>query len=157
MTHAPSATPRILVDTNILIDFFQERDPHFDCARQLMLASSFGDVELWASAKSFTDVFHVLSRRHPSADVQAAFRESLGWLSICSIDGADIATACERAWEDFEDCLVAIAAEKVGASFLITRDARGFDASRVRALSPQAFFDYLESERGIAYETVAWE
>ena len=63
MTHEANATPRILVDTSILIDFYQDRRPFSDLAVQLMVAESFGDVELWASAKSFNDVFYVLSRR----------------------------------------------------------------------------------------------
>ena len=147
----------ILLDTNILIDFYQRREPHVDYARQLMLASSFGDAELWVSAKSFADVFYVLSKRHPSSEVQAAFLESLGWLKVCSIDGPDVKLASERTWDDFEDCLVAIAAEKAGADFLITRDAAGFADSRVPALSPQAFFDHLAAEHGIVYETVDWD
>ena len=51
MTHEANATPRILVDTNILIDFYQDRRPFSDLAVQLMASESFGDVELWASAK----------------------------------------------------------------------------------------------------------
>ena len=83
MTHEANATPRILVDTSILIDFYQDRRP-------------------------------------------------------------------------FSDCLVSLAAEKVGADFLVTRDARGFERSRVPALSPQELFDYLERERGITYDTMDW-
>lgn len=156
MTHEASATPRILVDTNILIDFYQDRRPFSDPAVQLMVAESFGDVELWASAKSFTDVFYVLSRRCEGAALQRAFKESLTWLNVCSVDKGDIERATERSWPDFEDCLVSLAAEKVGADFLVTRDARGFERSRVPALSPQGLFDHLEHERGITYDTVDW-
>ena len=156
MTHEANATPRILVDTNILIDFYQDRRPFSDLAVQLMVAESFGDVELWTSAKSFTDVFYVLSRRCEDTALQRAFKESLAWLNVCSVDKGDIERATERAWPDFEDCLVSLAAEKVGADFLVTRDARGFERSRVPALSPQELFDYLERERGITYDTMDW-
>ena len=145
----------ILLDTNILIDFYQRREPHVDYARQLMLASSFGDAELWVSAKSFADVFYVLSKRHPSSEVQAAFLESLGWLKVCSIDGPDVKLASERTWDDFEDCLVAQCARKIGADYIITRNTRDFTRSSIKALTPEQLFEELAA-RGLVYEEIDW-
>lgn len=142
---------RILLDTNVLIDLYTQREPEGDTAQKLLIMKEFGDAQLWVSAKSFTDVFYVLSKSYSSKRIQAAFRESLDWLEVCSVDGGDIKLASEREWNDFEDCLVAVCAEKVKAAFILTRDERGFKQCDTPACSPQAFFDMLESERGVVY------
>lgn len=142
---------RLLLDTNVLIDYFGRREPHFcDCTR-LLTAAWFGDVELWASAKSFTDIFYLLARACGRAELQQSFIRSLSVLKICSIDGRDIEAAAGESWQDFEDCLISRAAEKIGADFILTRDVRGFERSRVRALSPGAFFEWLRNERHLEY------
>ncbi len=145
---------RLFIDTNVLIDFFAERTPFYEDASRLLVMREFGDADLWVSAKSFTDVFYVLSKRFESSDIQAAFRESMSWLDVCSVDGGDIAEAAKRAWPDFEDCLVEICAEKAKADFLITRDARGFAAGKIKAMDPAAFFEMLRCEHDITYDTI---
>ena len=54
---------KLLVDANFLIDYYARRDEFFDSCTTLLVAESFHDVELWAPAKSFTDVFYVLNQR----------------------------------------------------------------------------------------------
>lgn len=142
---------RLLLDTNLLVDYFARREPFFHAWVTLRCAGGFNDVELWASAKSFTDVFYIVSKACPSAAVQAAFLESLSFLHVCSIDGADIATAAQRAWPDFEDCLISVAAEKIGADFILTRDKAGFYLSKIPSSTPADFFDWLLDARHIAY------
>ena len=53
---------RLLLDTNALIDFYSARKPHCDWVNKLFIAQAFGDVELWTSAKSFTDVISMCAR-----------------------------------------------------------------------------------------------
>lgn len=52
---------RILVDTNVIIDFLNMRQPHFEAARLLMLLGKAGEVELWVSATQITDIVYIAS------------------------------------------------------------------------------------------------
>ena len=99
--------------------------------------------ELWAPAKSFTDVFYVLNQRLKveSPLVQRAFLKSFDFIKLVSLEPADVKEAARRAWDDFEDCLVAVAAEKIGADFIITRDAKGFSQSKIKLWMPMHFWD----------------
>lgn len=143
---------RLFLDTNILIDFYLRRRPFFIDASRLFVMRSLGDAELWASAKSFTDVFFVSSKAVGSQAIQEAMEHSLPYLRICSIDAADVQAALADRWPDFEDRLVARAAEKVDADYIITRDRTGFERSRIRHLSPTDLFDLIEREQGLRYE-----
>jgi len=121
----------------------------------LLVAQDFKDVELWASAKSFTDVFYVTQKAVGSMRLQQMFLESLKFLHVCSIGLADIQGAAQLAWDDFEDCLIDVAARKVKAAFIITRDASGFSQSKIPALSAHDFIAWQDAEKGLSYESLS--
>lgn len=143
---------RLLLDTNALIDLFGRRQPFFADCERLMLMRLFGDAELWTSAKSYTDVFYVLKKPLGSEAVQRMFSKSMEYLNVCSIDGADIARAASLEWPDFEDCLVSVAAEKIKADYILTRDVRGFSASKIPACSATEFFEEYGRSKGVFYD-----
>lgn len=145
---------RALLDTNVMVDLFTGRPPEGEAAAKLQIMQILGDIELWVSAKSFTDVFYVMRKENESEDIQRAFIRSLEFLKVCAVDADDIRKAAERCWPDFEDCLIAKCAEKVKADVLLTRDKKGFARSSVYTCSPTAFFDRLEREYGIIYDEV---
>lgn len=148
---------RLFLDTNILIDFYSGRNEFYGNALKLVMAADAGDVELWASAKSYSDIFYVMRKAGKDSEkVQDAFLSSSSFLRICPVDQEDIMSAARLKWPDFEDCLINEGAQKVRADYLITRDKNGFDCSSIEALSPDGFFTMLESEYGIAYEEIEW-
>ena len=63
---------KLLVDTNIIIDYLGRKQPFFEEAGRIMAAGYFGDAELWASTQSFKDAFFVPSRYVDPARVQDA-------------------------------------------------------------------------------------
>ena len=144
---------RLFLDTNLLIDYFAAREPYRDMFAKLLAMQAFGDAELWASAKSFTDVFFVCRKHIPPAFLQEAFVKSTEFLNVCSIGQGDIVDAAERQWPDFEDCLVAVAAEKTKADYLVIRDKNGFKRSGVTVVDPPELMRLLE-EQGLVYEEI---
>lgn len=86
---------KLLVDANFLIDYYARRDEFFDSCTTLLVAESFHDVELWAPAKSFTDVFYVLNQRLKveSPLVQRAFLKSFDFIKLVSLEPADVKEA----------------------------------------------------------------
>ncbi|MDO4443329.1 MAG: PIN domain-containing protein [Slackia sp.] len=143
-----------MLDTNTLIDLFSRRQPFFEDCERLMVMRIFGDVELWASAKSYTDVFCVLRKALGSADVQKMFLKSMEYMNVCSIDGSDIARAASMGWPDFEDCLVYVAADKIKADCILTRDEAGFSAAKIPACSATEFFEEYGKAKGVFYDAV---
>lgn len=142
---------KLLLDTNILLDAYQAREPFFHDWERLLLARHFGDVELWVSAKSFTDLFYVCTRQLSSHVVQQHIAKSLDLYYFCSVDGSDIRAAVEMDWDDFEDALIARSAEKIKADYIITRDAKGFEKSRIPTLTAGQLMDVLRDEFGFEY------
>lgn len=147
---------RLLLDTNVLVDYYARREPFFDAAAKLRCAAYFGDVELWASAQSFADIEYILRRAIPIDALRAMMRESLGFLNISTPSATDVHDAIASAWPDFEDFLVARSAERVRADYLVTRDANGFAQARIPVVSPTEFLSIMEKRHGIVYDDIEW-
>lgn len=148
---------KLFLDTNVLVDLYQERHPYYEDVKKLQIMEEFGDAELWVSAKSFTDIYYVMRRGGcANADILRGFEASFEFLNICSIDGEDVRNAARLKWLDFEDCLIEMAARKVKADFLLTRDASGFAQSKIPVKKPHAFLNWVEQECGLVYGDIDW-
>jgi len=141
---------RVLLDTNIIIDLIAQREG-YQAIQKLLIAQHFGDIELWVSAKSYTDVFFILCKNIPSQALQEAFLTTLKHFQVCSVDGVAIEQAATKKWDDFEDCLISVSAENIGADFIVTRDKNGFTKSPVTCITPVGLIQELE-QQGLVYE-----
>ena len=142
---------RVLLDTNIIYDILCKRPYGADGLLQLKVMEAFGDVDLWISAKSYTDLFYLIAKELGSEQAQALLESTLEWLSVCSVEEDDIKSGLQARWSDFEDCLVNICAEKVKADYLITRDAHGFDDARIPHGSASSFMGFVFEKTNVRY------
>ena len=142
---------RVLLDTNIIFDILCKRPFDEDGLVQLKVMHAFSDVELWASAKSYTDLFYVIRRELGAERAQELLEDTLTWMHACSVDEDDIKAALQARWTDFEDSLVNVCAAKVKADFLVTRDAAGFRSSKIPHGSASEFMEFVFQKTGVHY------
>ena len=142
---------RVLLDTNIVYDILCKRPFDEDGLLQLKIMHAFGDVELWASAKSFTDLFYLMRQELESPAAHDLLEDSLSWLKACSVDEGDIKQALKACWHDFKDSLVNVCAEKVKADYLITRDEKGFRNASIPHGTASEFMEFVFQKTNVRY------
>lgn len=129
-------TTSLLLDTNVIIDYLGRKPPFFDDAKNVIAAGYFGDAKLWMAAQSAKDAFYILSKYVSSAAVQRALLRLFEVVEPVSLTAADLTRAAQLEWSDYEDCLIALSAQKADATHIVTRDARGFALSPVSVITP---------------------
>ena len=85
---------RVLLDTNIILDFFLEREPFFHDASELCDAIADRRIEGFITASSVTDIFYICRRQ--TQDFQEArqiLAITLELLSVCPVDQGILETA----------------------------------------------------------------
>ncbi len=142
---------KLLLDTNVLADFYLQREQFSNNVNSICAAAIHRDVELWASAKSYTDIFYIGKKYFPSAVLQKAFLESFKFIHVCSLDIEDLKSATRDCWTDFEDCLIYESAVKVNADLIVTRDAKDFTKSTIKIVTPEEIVNQF-AEKGFYYE-----
>ncbi|WP_172135235.1 PIN domain-containing protein [Adlercreutzia sp. ZJ473] len=145
----------LMIDVNVILDHIGRREPFYELSRRVCLLGITGEANTYISANMATDVYYLLRKDYGSSEAQRMIEEDLSFLQIVGITPEDVKEALAQKWSDFEDCLVARCASKVGADYIITRNVKDFARSSIRALTPEQLFAELEA-RGIIYEEVPW-
>ena len=133
---------KILIDTNVLIDYLLEREPFFEDAKEVILSCADGKVKGCIAAHSISNMFFILRKDYSAKER----REVLS--NLCSIfdaEGIDkaklLAGLSNEDFSDFEDCLQMECAKSYGADYIVTRNVSDYATSEVKAIMPK---DYLE-------------
>lgn len=133
---------RILIDTNVILDILQKREPFFADSYRALRKAIESDAECLLSASAATDIFYMLRKALGSAQQAKEQIEKLAQLvSFADVQGMDIHTALMREMPDFEDAVVDAVAERSGASYILTRKIKDFTGSVVPAILPADFLN----------------
>ena len=138
---------RVLLDTNVLLDYLDARRSEHETARSLVRAILLHGGSPVAPASSYKDVYYILRRSLGSeSDARALVKGLVECIPITPIDlrGTDLAPAAASKEPDFEDGLVRRLAERERLTAIVTRDASAFRSSFVPVFDPREFLGLLE-------------
>ncbi len=146
---------KLVIDSNIVIDYLAQRSPFCDSATKLMTLIYLHEFEAFFSISQASDIFYVLT--HSGAKVsqkeaKVRIQKLRSFVDVCPLGSAEFDAALNSSWEDFEDACVYQAARSIRADVIITRNQADFKESSIKVFSCEEFFDWLEAEEGVAYE-----
>lgn len=130
----------ILIDTNVILDILQKRKPFFADSYQALQQAIRSNIDCLISASTATDIFYILRKYLGSATEAKEQLENLTKIvNFADVQGIDIHSALISKFSDFEDAVVASIAERLKASYILTRNLKDFKDSTVPAILPKDF------------------
>ena len=96
---------RVLIDTNIVLDFLQEREPFVEDAARLFEKVDAGEVEGLIAATTITNIYYIVRRTAGVKVAQDAILQVLTDLHICAVDRTVLEQAIALSFRDFEDAV----------------------------------------------------
>ena len=131
---------KVLIDTNILLVFLENREPFFDDALNLMISCANRDVLGYVSASSMTDLYYLIRKSTGSEDMSRdIIRKICDLCEMLDTTGEDIFMALASPMRDYEDAVLAESARRAGIEHIITRNLKDYAASPVPAVLPGEF------------------
>ena len=138
---------RILIDTNIILDWLMCREPFQAHAKWIIQESMFGDLEGYVTAHSLTDLFYILRKDFDVPKRKELLLLLCEHLQIIPEDADIIKDALnQEAWTDLEDGLQMQCAKERTLDYIITRNIKDFSGSPVQPLLPEAFISICQKE-----------
>lgn len=135
---------KILIDTNVLIDYIAEREPYFQDARCILLACSENKISGCIAAHSINNIFYILRKSIPETERREILKKLCIITTIIGIDKKKLINALNNAsFSDMEDCLQAECAASFSADYIVTRNIKDFDKSSVVPILPSDFVKML--------------
>ncbi|VXD25231.1 type II toxin-antitoxin system VapC family toxin [Planktothrix paucivesiculata] len=127
---------RVLIDTNVVLDFLQEREPFVDDAAKIFAKIDAGELEGFISAITITNIYYIIRKVSGKITAQDALAQIMTDLHICAVDREILEQAIALNFQDFEDavqCACAIANE---VDVIVTRDTSGFVNAEILVIAP---------------------
>jgi predicted nucleic acid-binding protein len=134
---------RILLASNVVLNVFLDREPHYEASAALFDAIKAGSAEGFVSAHAVTTIHYLIARESDRLAARRTLTRLLGAFRVAPVDQAVIDAAFELPFADFEDAVTAAAARAARCDLIATRDPKGFRGSPVRALQPEAIVALL--------------
>lgn len=134
----------VLIDTNIFIDVLQDRIPFTDNSQAVIGLVTQKKVKGAVAAHSITNLWYILRKTHSDEERRNYLLSLFELFDVVSIDKNRLVAALEKSdFKDFEDCLQDECAYAINADYIITRNAKDFESSMVKVLTPEEFLENL--------------
>lgn len=135
---------KILIDTNVLLDYLLEREPFFEDAKKVILSCTEKNISACIAAHSISNMFFILRKTYNIKERREILLSICEIFDIIGIDKTKLIIGLENEdFSDFEDCLQMECARDYGAKYIVTRNIADYEKSEIKAISPS---DFLKGE-----------
>jgi predicted nucleic acid-binding protein len=137
---------KILLDTNVILDFALKREPFYENARAVFCETINGNLQGYITASMATDIFYLLQKTNGKAFAMDTLADLLVIIDVLTVCKEDVHVALHSGWVDFEDALQAHVADRCGMDAIITRNLKDFDKVQyLDIVHPSDFIQYLDT------------
>ena len=135
---------KVLIDTCVVIDVLQKRQPFFSDAYKIFIAAANNRFEGSLSAETITDIYYIMHKfLHDNSSTRKAINSLFMLFSVLDTRGIDCKKALLSQVKDYEDALMAETALREGMDYIITRNIKDYKNSPVNVLLPKDFLKIL--------------
>jgi predicted nucleic acid-binding protein len=137
---------KILVDTNIILDYLLEREPFFPITEQFFEEIVGGSrVTAYVSASSVTDIFFITQRQTRSYEkARRSVFLMLSLFQVCPVDYPILLEAYDSELSDFEDAVQIACALAGNLDGIVTRNPQDFLTEFIPILSVEGVLERLK-------------
>ncbi|HCN84691.1 MAG TPA: DNA-binding protein [Sphingobacteriaceae bacterium] len=131
---------RILIDTDVILDFFFDRQPFAEDAARILALCESKNIQGYLTPVIISNTYYLLNKTASHNKVINKLKQLLSIVDILIIDKEVIEKALDSGFGDFEDALQNYSAIKNGKiNVIITRNIKDYKKSEIAVLTPENY------------------
>lgn len=135
---------RALIDTCVIIDALQNREPFAQEAQQIFFTVANKHATGYISAKSVLDIYYLTHRStHSDEATRKILKTLLGLFDILDTTQLDCRQALSSDISDYEDAVMCETAKRCDVDCIVTRNQKDYAKSEVTVYSPAEFLEQI--------------
>ncbi|MFH2095112.1 MAG: PIN domain-containing protein [Bacteroidota bacterium] len=135
---------KILLDTDVILDFFFDREPYSTHAARLLSLCESKTITAFITPVIIGNVYYLLRQTARHEKVVEKLKELLLLTDVLPMDREVVKNALDSGFGDFEDALQNFTATKCGdIDVIITRNIKDFKKSGLAVLSPDTYLKII--------------
>lgn len=132
---------KVLIDTCIIIDVLQKREPFVDDSKDIFLLCSQQLFDGFISAKAMTDIYYLMHRyTHDDGTTRTKLTSLCVLFNLLVTTKADVVNALISDAFDYEDAVMIETALRNNIDCIVTRNANDYKNSKIKIYEPIDFF-----------------
>ena len=138
-------TPKVFLDTNILLDYQEGRSNEVAAVESLFDASMDNTVELCIAAHSLPNIFYIIRKDYSVEERQQIVLNFNTLCTVVPISADSIEKAINSSYsDDLEDALQIECALEAGCDYFLSRDEELLKISPINAMLPHTLAEKLK-------------
>jgi len=138
---------RVLLDTDVVLDFVLERTPYVEAAAQLLEFHAKERYQGFISSITPINVFYVGRKAVGAEKARLSIADLLATLEVCPVTQATLISALDSSFSDYEDAVQYSSAVASGLDAIITRNVRDYKNATLPVFTPAEFLQQLRSAK----------
>lgn len=136
---------KVFVDSDVVIDFFTDREPHVNPASELFELNEQGSIKLYLSAVSINNIYYIVRRYLGHKKTLEVVEVLTEMTEIVGTTKKEIVQALKNNFTDFEDSIqYSSALTIINLDVIITRNIKDYRNSSIAVMTPLNFLKMKE-------------
>lgn len=135
---------RALLDTCVIVDALQSREPFCGDAQNIFLSAANNLFIGCISAKAATDIYYLMHRyTHDDKSSRNTLSKLFSLFEVLDTAGIDCRKAIPSAVSDYEDAVMIETAIRTESDCIVTRNTQDYKNCPIPVYTPKEFLDLL--------------
>jgi predicted nucleic acid-binding protein len=135
---------KILLDTDVILDFLLDRKPFSDDTLQVLLKCENKELQAFVTPVIVANTYYLLRQKASHVYVIEQLKRLLTIISVLSMDQRQVLSALDYKFTDFEDALQYFSAlQHTKIEAILTRNTKDFKLSVLPVFTPKEFLATL--------------
>lgn len=131
---------KVLIDTDVLLDFFFDRKPFAEYAAGVLHLCAEKEIKGYTTPVIISNVYYLLSKTAKHNSIIEKMKQLLNIIDILKMDKKIVINALNSEFKDFEDALQNFSAMENGQiNIILTRNLKDFKKSDLAILTPETY------------------
>ena len=136
---------KVLIDTDVILDFFFDRKPFSDDASQILSLCEDGKIDGFVSSVMISNIYYILRKSSKHDKIIESLKVLMNIIDVAIIDKKTVLKALNPEFKDFEDALQNFSAiNESDIQVIITRNVKDYKTSSLAVMTPE---NYLKAFR----------
>jgi predicted nucleic acid-binding protein len=139
---------RVLIDIDVILDFFFDRKPFSDNAAKVLSLCESREIKGFITSVIISNVYYLLRQTSTHEKVIEKLKQLITITEVLTTDREVILKALNSNFNDFEDALQNYSAELNGLiDLIITRNVKDFKSSSLGVMTPDNYLKTVIASR----------
>jgi len=140
-------TSKLFIDSDVVIDFFTDREPFANPASEIFELNEQRKVELHVSAVSINNIYYIVRKYLDHKRAIQVIEELIDMVQVVETTKSEIIQALKNGFKDFEDSIQYSTALTIdGIEAIITRNVKDYERSEIAVFTPENYLKLRVNE-----------